>query len=233
MLIAVMFDFDGILVDTEPLHYQAYQHVLNPEGMAYSWEEYTTHYIGFDDRDGFREAYKRMGRGIDSNRLQDLVIRKAEIFAGLAAKSAICLYPGVERLLRELQGQATVGLCSGALASDIRPIVEDTGISDCFAFMVTADEVATSKPDPESYRSALWKLSELRGCSIDPAACIAIEDTPAGIQSAGGAGLVSVAVTNTHSAEHLKGADGVVDSLDRMTLDRLRRLVERRGCKTK
>lgn len=213
MLAAVIFDFDGIIVDTEPLHYKAFQEVLIPLGMGYGWDEYLGHYIGFDDRDAFREAFRRNGRALTADELHRLIGEKAEAFQKIIA-TGVEPYPGVVELICSLSGKLPVGLCSGALRSDIDPILAQLRLGSAFDCMVTADEVSASKPDPESYALAVRRLSEVfPERSIIPAVCLAIEDTPAGIASATGAGLKVLAVSNSYPAERLVGVLKVVESL--------------------
>ncbi|WP_243371311.1 HAD family phosphatase [Geotalea sp. SG265] len=210
---AVIFDFDGIIVDTEPLHYKAFQEVLVPLGLGYSWEEYVGHYIGFDDRDAFREAYAAGGKALDADELSMMIGKKAAAFNCIIA-AGVTPFPGVVELIRTLKGTCPIGLCSGALASDIAPILQQLHIGGVFDILVTADEVAASKPDPESYQLAVKRLAEaFPALSIAPARCLAIEDTPAGIASATAAGLKVLAVTNSYPEEKLGAAARVVESL--------------------
>jgi beta-phosphoglucomutase len=225
MLSAVIFDFDGIIVDTEPLHYKAFQEILVPRGRGYSWEEYVGHYIGFDDRDAFREVFRRSGATLGAEELQLLITEKAEAFQRIIATGAEP-YPGVVELITSLSGTLPLALCSGALRGDIVPILAQLRLSDAFDCMVTADEVTASKPDPESYLLAVRRLVELfpsRG--ITPSTAIAIEDTPAGIASATGAGLKVLAVTNSYPAERLCSAVKVVESLVGVDVQSLSSLV--------
>jgi beta-phosphoglucomutase len=107
-----------------------------------------------------------------------------------------------------------LAVCSGALRSDIAPILESLGIADCFDLIITAEDVARSKPDPECYRLTHTRLNEFRRLNLPPGRVLAIEDTPAGITSAKGAGLRVIAVTNSYPAVHLSQADQIVDTLD-------------------
>ncbi|HBA86899.1 MAG TPA: HAD family hydrolase [Geobacter sp.] len=212
MLNAVIFDFDGIIVDTEPLHYKAFQEILVPLGLGYSWEEYLERYIGFDDRDAFREAFRAAGRTLSVQELKDLIHGKAEAFLKIVSVG-VPAYPGVVELIRSISGNLPLALCSGALRGDIEPILLQLGLTEAFDAMVTADEVAASKPDPESYRVAVRRLQDIFPGKVDAAASLAIEDTPAGIASATGAGLKVLAVTNSYPRERLTGATKVVNSL--------------------
>lgn len=221
MLKAVIFDFDGIIVDTEPIHFQAFQRVLQPLQLGYSWEEYLEKYIGFDDRDAFREAFTSAGKLLDDGMLSDLISRKAEVFESIV-RQGVKPYPGVIELIKSLSGSLPLALCSGALQRDILPILEQFGLQDSFDVLVTADDVQSSKPDPESYILTLQRLVESYPSSlILPQGCIAIEDTPAGITSASGAGLNVLAITNSYPAERLKGALAITDTLEGVTIDSL------------
>jgi HAD superfamily hydrolase (TIGR01509 family) len=226
MLAAVIFDFDGIIVDTEPLHYRAFQRILEPLGLGYSWEAYVDHYMGFDDRDGFQEAFRAGGQTLDATALDGLIRRKADAFLEIIS-SGVPPYPGVVALVREIAGTLPLALCSGALPSDIAPIVRQLGIDTAFDVIVTAADVAASKPDPASYRLAVERLAARfpENGAISPQTCLAIEDTPAGIASANGAGISVVAVSNSYPAARLSGALRVVDSLAALTLSDLKALV--------
>lgn len=210
---AVIFDFDGVIVDTEPLHYAAFQRILEPLGLGFSWEQYVESYMGFDDRDAFLEAFKTGKAELPAAALQGLIDSKADIFQEII-RDGISAYPGVVELIRSIRaGRTPLAISSGALRSDIDPILETLGIADCFDVIVTAEDVAKSKPDPECYRLAHARLNEFRSLDLPPGRVLAIEDTPAGIASARGAGLRVIAVTNSYPGSHLSLADLVVDRL--------------------
>jgi beta-phosphoglucomutase len=212
MLNAVIFDFDGIIVDSEPMHYDAFQQALKPHEISYSWEEYCENYIGFDDRDGFREAFKNTGKKLSSRDLKRLIEAKAGIFQGLVREGKANPLPGAVELIESIPRKLPVALCSGALKEDILPILETLELENSFRVMVTAEDTKKSKPDPAPYKLVLEKLK------IDkPATAIAIEDTPAGIRSAKAAGLKVLAVTNSYDSEFLLEADAVTDSLEKVT----------------
>ena len=221
MPVAVIFDFDGIIVDTEPLHYQAFQEILIPMGIGYSWEDYLLYYIGYDDRDAFRKTFLSTGRILANGELDALIEEKGALFQRIIA-SGVKPYPGVVELLHSIAGNLPLGLCSGALPSDVEPILENLGLADTFDIMVTAADVQASKPDPESYALAVTRLiSAFPVKGITPGNCLAIEDTPAGIASARGAGLKVMAVTNSYPEEELAGADRIVASLADINLHTL------------
>lgn len=211
---AVIFDFDGVIVDTEPLHYQAFQRILEPRGFGFSWGEYEKTYMGFDDRDAFLEAFKAHGQQISHAELSTLIATKADIFQEVI-RDGVKAYPGVIELIKSLHdSNVPLAICSGALRSDIDPILVTLDIASCFEIIVTADDVSKSKPDPECYRFAFDKLCTRwpqSGISAD--GTVAIEDTPAGITAASQAGLKVIAVTNSYSKDQLEKATFITDSL--------------------
>jgi len=222
MLKAVIFDFDGIIVDTEPIHFQAFQSVLQPLQLGYSWEQYLDKYIGFDDRDAFREVFASAGKLLGDSMLGELISQKAEVFERIV-RQGVQPYPGVIELIKALSGSLPLALCSGALKRDIFPILEQFGLEGSFDAIVTADDVQKSKPDPESYLLTYQRLVDLyHQSTIPPQECIAIEDTPAGITSAMGAGLNVIAITNSYPAERLTGALHITNTLEGVTIDILR-----------
>lgn len=227
MLTAVIFDFDGIIVDTEPIHYRAFQEVLNSLELRYTWEEYLERYIGFDDRDAFREVFRVAGRQLEERVLGDLINRKAAVFEEIV-RQGVKPYPGVLNLIKTIAGNIPLALCSGALERDITPILDQLGIQGSFDTVVTADDVKASKPDPESYTLAVQRLASVfPQMKILPQDCLAIEDTPAGIASAIAAGLNVLAVTNSYEAKRLGDAIHVADSLEEIDVATLRTITSR------
>jgi len=219
---AVIFDFDGVLVDSEPAHYRAFQAVLEPRGLGYDWATYLDHYIGFDDRDGFREAYAAAGWTLSEGELESLIAEKGEAFEGEMA-AGLAPIEGAVACVRRLAKAFPLALCSGALRGEIEPTLRQLGLTDCFRTLVSAEDVAHSKPDPESYALATARLGRELGETLSGSACAAIEDTPAGLASAQGAGLKVVGLA--HGSGHgLDGAHAVVESLEAVDPDFLRGL---------
>jgi beta-phosphoglucomutase len=227
---ALIFDFDGVIVDTEPLHHRAFQRVFQPLGLDVTWEQYVDTYIGFDDRDAVRERFRVAGKPLDDATLLRLVAEKAAAFLDVVAEAPAAAFPGVVALIREASARIPVGLCSGAVMSDIQPFLERLDLATCFQTIVTADDVAASKPDPMSYRLALAKLQMKHPqLGLSPETTVAIEDTPAGIASARGAGLRVLAVTNSYPAPALNEAHAVIETLEGLDLTRLAGMVRGEG----
>lgn len=210
---AVIFDFDGVIVDTEPLHHAAFQRTLKPLGLHFTWQEYVETYIGFDDRDAFRHAFAAKNRLLNQETLLQLIDRKASVFNEVIC-SGVTAYPGVVELIQSLHANGVpLAICSGALRSDIEPILAMLNIGEYFTVIVTADDVAASKPDPECYELAFQKLLAAHNNSFSKGTTLAIEDTPAGISAAKAAGLMVCAVTNSYPADRLALATFVVTAL--------------------
>lgn len=210
---AVIFDFDGVIVDTEPLHYAAFKRTLEPLGLHFSWQEYIDIYIGFDDRDAFKHAFSQSNKQISVEALHKLIEQKASYFQEIIKKGVLA-YPGVKDLVIKLRtNKIPLAICSGALRCDIDPILDNLAIADCFDVIVTADDVAVSKPDPECYNLAFMRLQSTAATSLSKGTTLAIEDTPAGISSARSAQLMVCAVTNSYPKEKLCEATFISDSL--------------------
>ncbi len=215
MIDAVVFDFDGVIVDSEPVHFEAFAAVLAEMGITLTLEEYMSRYIGFDDRDCFREVlFARTGvkPPAESDQVRDLIERKKVAFEEAAGK--VKPMPGAVELVEALSAEMPLAIASGAGRFDIDLICRGLGIADRFVTIVSADDVAKSKPDPTAYRLAVQRLGEL--CdrrNLTPGRCLAIVDTTVGLLSAGGAGLMTLAVATTLPADRVTLGVRVVDSL--------------------
>lgn len=216
---SVIFDFDGVIVDTEPLHYESLKSVLDRQGIAVSWQEYMRSCIGLDDRSAISLAFHSTGRKLDDRRMRELVDSKEAIFQE-SIRKGVRAYPGAVSTIHALRASGVpLAICSGALRSDIVPILERLGIARCFHTIVSADDVWKGKPDPEPYALAFRRLSSASpGLSGGPGKSLAVEDTPAGILSAKLTGLPVLALTNSFPREELGGATFIADSLEQVRI---------------
>ena len=209
MLQAVIFDFDGVIVDSEPWHHKALNAVLESDHIQIEWDLYQKLYIGFDDRDALKTAFKKARKHLSSKKLSERIEQKAIIFKQYAQSGELTTLPGAIQLIKSIPIRLPIGLCSGALRSDIESIITAHNIKENFRTIVTAEDTKKSKPDPAPYQLALKNLK-----IIEPTNAVAIEDTPAGIHSAKKAGMKVLAVTTSFSAEHLTEADAIANSLE-------------------
>jgi beta-phosphoglucomutase len=207
---AVVFDFDGVLANTERLHLRAIQDALASVGRSLDEQVYVERYLGFGDRDVFVELARDGGWTLDGAALDTLMTLKAERYRGhLAAGDA--LYATAARCVRDLSRRFPLAIASGSLRGEIHDILTLAGLRTAFAAIVGADDVANGKPAPDPYLKALDLLG------IAPSRAIAIEDSRWGLESAHAAGMRTIAVTTTYPATALAEATLVVDSLDRIT----------------
>jgi len=225
---AVIFDFDGVLVDSEPFHQAAINAVLAPLGLALSQEDYEEHYLGFDDRGVFQHRFHAAHRPLEQAELRRLVDEKAVTFGQLIEKRGIQPFPGAVELLAALQTEKIpLALCTGATHRDVNTILRKVRGLDRFDAIVTADEVAASKPDPTCYRLALEKLWQAHPQrNIRPTHALAIEDSPWGIESAKGAGLRVAGVESSYAAPRLHQADFTLPGLANITPAALNSLMQ-------
>lgn len=207
---AVIFDFDGVLVDSEPLHFEALRAALRPEGIEIDLEEYQREYLAFDDRGAIRTALAHHRQAPGFERVTAIAERKARLFAELMDE--IELLPGVESLVLALAGEMPVGIASGALHQEIERILVLRGLRAAFCAIVGADDVQQTKPHPEPYLTAMRRMRQLDP-ELEPPDCLVIEDSMAGIAAGLAAGMKVLAVTNSYPAERLTAAHRVVPTL--------------------
>ena len=212
MIEAVLFDFNGVLVDDEPQHCEALQRVLADDGITLSREEYYAHYLGLDDRAGFVEAYRRAQRTLTTDLLQFLVDKKSSLYLELV-DTTLRLVPGAREFVRNAARHFRLGIVSGALRREIDTLLARTELTPQFEVIVAAGDVPRSKPDPAGYLAALQAFS-LRS-SIQAVNCVVIEDSLHGLEAARAAGMLCVVLTTSHPVERIegRGAAGVWSSL--------------------
>lgn len=212
---AVLFDFNGVIVDDERLHLELFRAVLAEEGVGLSDEDYHAKYLGYDDRGCFTAALKDAGRGHlagDAAFIDELIERKAAIYMD-AIEERCLLFPGVVELVRKLAADYPMAVVSGALRREIEAVLERGEIRNCFRAIIAAEDVGVCKPDPEGYVRALAALNSSASPSIHPGECLVIEDSVAGVEAARRAGMRCLAVTNSYAQDDLRGADWIVGSL--------------------
>ncbi|MEX0886423.1 MAG: HAD family phosphatase [Phycisphaeraceae bacterium] len=223
MLKAIVFDFDGVIADSEPLHYRAFLDVLEPIGIGFDYAEYLARLVGFDDRDAMRHMLERHGQPADDGAVDAMCARKQAAFDA-QLEAGVEALPGALDLVDAAAAAMPIAVASGATRKDVLQILDSLRRRDRFAAIVSADDVARSKPDPESYRAAVAALARLHtDLAIEPAHCLAIEDTPTGLASARDAGLRTLAVGSTYPVSELaSSAERVVGSLVEVDVARLR-----------
>lgn len=210
MIQAIVFDFDGVLADSEPLHLLAYQEVLSSLGITFTREEYYAQYLGFDDAGVFRALGEAHAWPMDDARVAMLIAEKGRVFDALVETTDV-LYPGAPECIEALAAHYPIGIASGALRPEIEAVLRRARLERRFRFVVASGDTPESKPAPDPYALA----ATLHG--LPAHACLAVEDSHWGIASAKTAGLPCVGITTTYARGRLTLADRVIDSLAEFT----------------
>jgi len=219
---AAIFDFDGVLVDSEPLHFRALRDALAPEAITIDEQEYAREYLAYDDRGGIRTALERHGQPWDGERIETIALRKARLFQALLP--SVPWLPGARELVLGLERAGLpLAIASGALRAEIEAILSAGGLRGAFRAVVGAEDVTSGKPHPEPYLRALAALAAT-ATGLRASECLVVEDSMPGIAAARAAGMTVVAVTNSYPAPRLSAAQLVVASLEGLSLERLERL---------
>lgn len=213
---AITFDFDGVLADSEMLHLRVYQELLAASGVTISKEDYCEKYLGFDDEGVFQQIAIDFKLMLGDEEIEMLIAEKAERFEALVSSTDV-LYPTAAACVRRLAAEWPLGICSGARRSEIELMLRGAGLLDSFRFIVATGDTDYGKPAPDPYLRA----AELH--RLPAAACLAIEDSHAGLESARTAGMSTVAITNTYPRATLR-ANAIVASLDELTVDFVKNL---------
>lgn len=226
MLQAALFDFNGVLVDDELLHLEGFNAALAPAGVVVSLVEYNERYLGFDDRGAFVAMLRDRGLAHGDGVVASLIAAKSAVYGALAARS-LTVFDGAPALLRAAAARVPVAIVSGALRGEIDVALRLMGAEGVARVIVAAEDVGACKPDPEGYLLGLARLAPSAG-ALDPARCVAVEDSVAGVESALAAGLCAVAVAHTYDREVLRaaGARAVFGHVREVTVDALASAVQ-------
>jgi beta-phosphoglucomutase len=232
MIKAILFDFNGIVIDDEPLQLKAAQDALKAEDIALTEQDYYDS-LGMDDVTFFRAAFARAGREPADEDLNRVLAVWTKLHRELIADE-LPLFPGVVTFIKSLARHYPLAVVSMARRASIEYVLERAGLKDAFAVVVSAEDVSACKPDPACVNRALEKLNEARrnsgGGQLAPAECLVIEDAPPGIVAARAAGMRTLGVTNTvgEAALRAAGADVVTHSLADWTDDAVRHVFSER-----
>ncbi|HVO32744.1 MAG TPA: HAD family phosphatase [Elusimicrobiota bacterium] len=227
MLRAIIFDMDGVICDSEPLHMKAFQRVLTEEAIVITDQEYYDKYLAHDDRGSFEAAFQARSRPeIDAQLMKSLLARKARYFDDLM-KAHLVIYPGVDAFVRKALRRHALAVASGARRLEVEFVLKKAKMRDCFTSVVSADEVKNGKPQPEAFQYALSLLNERRldgTPAIEPGQCLVIEDSPRCIRTARALGMKTIGMASSYKAEELRDADLVINSFVGFALETAEKL---------
>lgn len=222
---AIVFDFDGVIANSEPLHFRAFRDVLSGQGIDLTERDYYTRYLGFDDAGAFRAIAVDRGRTWSDADITALTARKAVRMEALERDSSV-LFPGAAAAVRRAAAAVPLAIASGALAAEIHRVLDAADLTACFSVIVAAEDTAASKPAPDPYLRAVALLAETAGdVALTPGDCVAVEDSRWGLESARAAGLRTVAITSSYDAAELWAADLILGSVGELDIAELRRLL--------
>lgn len=212
---AAIFDFDGLIADTESLHFETFSRVLREVGIVLAPDVDAAHFMGQHDRACFERVFEENGRSLQADELGELVSRKSRYYrTGL---SAVRIFPGAAETVRDARERVAASvIASGGRRDEIESILEANDLLSFFPWMVTADDEVEPKPDPECFERALAGLRDRGLADLLPDECVVFEDSYRGVQAAAAAGMYCVAVTNSFDARRLRqaGANRVLGSLE-------------------
>lgn len=214
MLKTIIFDCDGVIADSEPIHFALFRRVLRENlGMDLTESEYKEKYLAMDDRGCFTAAARDRGRELTGRELSEAIAKKTALFKAEAQANLVIL-PGVVEFIMAASQKYPLAVASGALRDEVMLVLEAAGVRTCFDVIVAAEDVARGKPAPDAYLKALEGLNLVRpGREIGPSECLVIEDSFHGVASAKSAGMKCVAVCTSYPPEALTAADRVVPVL--------------------
>jgi len=224
MLRAVIFDFDGVITDSEILHFRAFNEVLKQYGTEITTKDYYTTYLGLTDVDCYKLLIEQGLLKISEGDIDKLVEKKARVFEELV-KTEGRIIEGVRDFLQMLSNNGIpMAICSGALLSEIELILEQAKLRHYFSTIVSAEQIKKGKPHPDGFLLTLQKLNRNRSDAILAEQCVVIEDSHWGLRAAKAAGMHTVAVTNTYDAEQLSQAEKIITKLNELSITDLQQL---------
>jgi len=212
MIQAIFFDFNGVIIDDEPLQMAAYKDVLGGHGIALTESDYYGS-LGMDDETFLRAAFERAERTLSDFLLQKISEQKTVQHRKLFGE-ILPLFPGVVTFLKATSRRYSLGVVSMATRSEIGYVLERAHLTSVFSVIVSTEDVGVCKPEPDCYLIGLKKLNEKRQnerlLPLLASECLVIEDSPPGIRAARAAGMRTVGVTNTVSESQLRDAQAEV-----------------------
>jgi len=208
MIKAILLDFNGVIINDEPVQMRAYQDVLKDEGIDLSEADYYAS-LGMDDRTFVAAAFERVGKRADDTTIDRVTAAKTAKWREAVADN-VPLFDGIDNFIEKISSEFTLGIVSMAGRSEIELVLDKSGLRKHFAVIVSAEDVTNCKPDPECFRIGFRELDAARtAAGHSPMVhedCLVIEDSPPGVVAARNADLPALGVANTVTADALRAA---------------------------
>ncbi|MBC8109310.1 MAG: HAD family phosphatase [Anaerolineae bacterium] len=211
---AFLFDFDGVIVDSEPLHCQSYLETAATMDIPLTQEQYYAELIGFDDRGAVKKLYQLFERKLDPQIMASFIEQKSKISLSLIRAGKFRPLEGVDDFVKALAERCGMGICSGALRSEIEGMLDGIGLRQFFSVVTAAEDVTIGKPDPSGYILTAKRLGEMMGRNLLLGECLVIEDAPSVALRARDVGFSVLGVTTTYRAEDWPREIPTVNSLE-------------------
>ncbi|MFY7806718.1 MAG: HAD family hydrolase [Limnoraphis robusta] len=227
---AILFDFNGIIINDEPLHERLIEQLLIEENLRAKPDEFRQYCLGRTDRACLRDLLTSRGRVVTDEYLERLIHRKTQAYCQqMEAIEELPIYAGVQEFVLKIHAaELKMAVVSGAVRSEIELILNRVNIAEYFSVIVAGDDISTSKPDPEGYLLAVERLNQkYPELNLHPSECLAIEDTFAGIKAAQQAKIAVVGVAHTYPLHMLQRlANWSVDCFSDLELERIQQSYE-------
>lgn len=221
-------DFNGVIIDDEPIQMRAYQDVLKEDGIELTDTDYLSS-LGMDDRTFVAAAFDRADKKVDSARIEEIVSTKSAKWKEMVS-TELPLFDGIGDFIEKMSREFTLGIVSMARRHEIDFVLETSGLERHFSTIVSAEDTSRCKPDPECFRKGFRQLDAVRTARghlpITHGECLVIEDSPPGVAGARSADLPTLGVANTVSARELRdaGAGAVATDLRDWMPESIRRV---------
>lgn len=228
MIKGLLLDFNGVIINDEPIQHAAYKEIFSADGIDVTDEMYYSR-LGMDDKTFVASILEEAGKPADMDKVLELTSAKTAHWRDIVS-DAMPIFEGVENFVRKCSQELSLGIVSMAKREEIDFVLEKVGIADCFSVVVSADSVTQCKPDPQCYRQGFRDLDLARTSQghlpMVHADCLVIEDSPPGVRAGRAAGLPVLAVTNTVSADELRqaGANAIAKNLNDWFPETMRRV---------
>ncbi len=224
MLRAIIFDFNGVVIDDEAFHFGAMRDAVADFGIALTRDVYWDRYLPLDDTRCLEAICRDYSVCLSRSEFSGALARKARIYRQ-SLQGGFPLFPGVSQFIIDASKLYPLALASGAQREEIVSTLDSTGLRRYFVTIVAAEDFAQGKPHPESYLLALERLNAaIHETPILPHECLVMEDSVSGVQGAKQAGMACMAITNSYSREMLQAADRIVASLEEVRVESLQAL---------